>query len=215
MKFDFDAAIFDMDGTLLDTQPYWRYTMLEFILKHGYPIRSDYLVRMYGEPASKLIPLYAEEEGLDLDMHEVIQELQAFMNRHYIDDVRARPFVKELLEELRKNGIRMCIATATPSVYARNGIERVGISDYFEFLTDFDEVGCTKSSPQFFVELADRLGVKPERCMVFEDALYSIKSAKAAGMRVCAIEEGTQGSDKDEIMAASDIYVRGFDELLG
>ena len=214
MKFDFDAAIFDMDGTLLDTMPYWRYTGLEYILKHGYPLRLDYVARMYREATKKLLPLYAAEEGIDLDMKEVVSELEAFMNRHYINDARTKPNVKPFLELLRSKGIRMCVATGTPREYAKNGFDRTGISEYFEFVTDHYETEYTKATPVYFTNLAERLGVKPERCMMFEDALYAIRSAKEAGMQVCAIEDGSQAADREEIMALSDVYIRDFGEWL-
>jgi len=214
LKFDFDVAIFDMDGTLLDTMPYWRYTGLEYILKHGYPLRLDYVARMYREATKKLLPLYAAEEGIDLDMKEVVPELEAFMNHHYINHARMKPHAKEFLEYLQKKGIRMCVATGTPREYAKNGFDRNGVTEYFEFITDHYETEYTKNTPVYFINLAKRLGVKPERCMMFEDALYAMKSAKAAGMQVCAIEDGSQHADRNEIMALADVYICDFDELM-
>jgi len=214
VKFDFDAAIFDMDGTLLDSMPYWRYTTLEYILGHGYPLRQDYVARMYSEPAGKLLPLYAAEEGLYIDMNEAFRELEMFMNRHYINDVRTKVNAKEFLGFLKTMGKRMCVATATPIRYANNGLERTGINSYFEFVTDQSDTGYTKASSEYFTILAERLGIKPERCMVFEDALYSIESAKAAGMQVCAIEDGAQAKDREAIMRLSDYYIRDFGECI-
>ena len=214
MKIDFDAAIFDMDGTLLDTMPYWRFTGLEYILKHGYPLRLDYVARMYAEASKKLLPLYAAEEGIELDMKEVVRELEEFMNRHYLNDARAKPHVREFLELLKEKGIPMCVATGTPRDYARNAFARVGFTDYFAFVTDHYETEYTKSDPAYFINLADRLGVRPEKCIVFEDALYAMKTAKEVGMTVCAIEDGAQASDREKIKNLADIYIRDFAELL-
>ena len=214
MNMNFDAAIFDMDGTLLDTMPYWRYTALEYILKHGYPMRFDLLQKMYYEPTAGLLERYSAEEGLVFNRGEVVKELWNFMDHHYVNHVRAKPFACELLEMLRRNGFRMCLATATPLEHALKGLERTGIRDYFEFVTDHYETGLTKSSPEFFINLASRLGVAPERCVVFEDTLYPMKSAKAAGMTVYAVEDATQANDRKEIMATADRYIRDFAELV-
>lgn len=214
MKFDFDVAIFDMDGTLLDTMPYWRYSGLEFILHHGYPLRLDYVSQMYGESSKSLLKRYSDEEGLNLHMPDVFRELESIMNRHYINDARCKPHVPEFLELLKSRGIRMSVATGTPREYAKNAFERTGLTDYFEFVTDHYETEYTKNSPIFFENLARRLGVLPERCMMFEDALYAIESAKAAGMQVCAIEEGTQASDRAAIQALADVYIQDFGQWL-
>lgn len=214
MKFDFDAAIFDMDGTLTDTMPFWRFTALEYALNHGFPLRLDYVARMYTEPSGFLLSSYAEAVGIELDWQEAMSELESYMNRHYIEAGRTKPYVKEFLDNLKAKGIRMCVATGSPREYARNALDRTGITDYFEFITDHYETEYTKSNPAYFTNLAERLGVAPERCMLFEDSLYSMKSAKTAGMQICAMEDGSQAPDKDEIVQLCDIYIKDFRELL-
>ena len=108
----------------------------------------------------------------------------------------------------------MCVATSTRHENAKKGLDRHDMTGYFEFIIDHDETEYTKNDPEFFVNLAKRLGLKPERCMVFEDALYAMKSAKAAGMLVCAIEDGSQEADRDAIKEIADIYIRDFSELI-
>ncbi len=216
MKLDFDAAIFDMDGTLLDTMPYWRYTSLEYLLAHRLPVTDDVLLRMYSTSSRRLLMEVTRRYGVDADRQAIIRELEGYMNRHYLDDARLKmPSVPVFLGELKRRGVRMCVATGSPRRYARNGLARLGLLEYFDFVTDNYEGAHTKEQPQFFVEVAARLGVAPERCWVFEDALYAMRSAKAAGMRVCAVEEDTSASDRDEIKKQADVYIRDYAELLG
>ena len=215
LNFDFDAAIFDMDGTLLDTMRYWRYTSLEYLLAHQLPVRPEDLARMEWTSSRALVKESAEREGFDMGSWQtMVGELEEFMNRHYLHDAKRRENVPELLEKLRGMGKPMCVATGAPRQYARNGLSRLGILKYFEFVTDCYEFGMDKSQPEYFEEVARRLGTKPERCVVFEDALYAMKSAKTAGCRVVAIEDSTARLQRDEIRALADRYILNYSELL-
>ena len=215
MKFDFDAAIFDMDGTLLDTMPYWRYTSLEYLLAHQLPVTQEVLSRMYATSSRKLLMEYGAQLGLSIDRAEMIRELEAFMNRHYLYDAHyKKPSVPAFLKALRDNGVRMCVATGAPREYAGNGLRRLGLIDCFEFVTDNYEGRLTKDKPGYFDDLLARLGVSADRCWVFEDALYAMKSAKASGLRVCAIEDDAQIADREEIRRLADVYIRDYTELM-
>ena len=215
LNFDFDAAIFDMDGTLLDTMRYWRYTSLEYLLAHQLPVRPEDLARMEWTSSRALVKEIAEREGFDMGSWQtMVGELEEFMNRHYLHDAKRRENVPELLEKLRGMGKPMCVATGAPRQYARNGLSRLGILKYFEFVTDCYEFGMDKSQPEYFEEVARRLGTKSERCVVFEDAFYAMKSAKTAGCRVVAIEDSTARLQRDEIRAIADRYILNYSELL-
>ncbi|MDO4866577.1 MAG: HAD family phosphatase [Clostridia bacterium] len=215
MNFDFDAAIFDMDGTLLNTMPYWRYTSLEYLLAHQLPVREDILLRMYATSSRRLLAEYMDELGVPYERGEMIRELEGYMNRHYLYDAHLKvPSVPLLLDRLRSEGVRMCVATGSPREYARNGLKRLGLLDYFEFVTDNYEGRYTKDQPGYFDDVMARLGATPDRCWVFEDALYAMESAKASGLRVCAIEEDTQLESREAIRALADVYVRDYQELL-
>lgn len=215
LNFDFDAVIFDMDGTLLDTMRYWRYTTLEYLLAHQLPVRPEDLARMEWSSSRALVKEIAEREGFDIgSWQNMVSELEEFMNRHYLCDAKRKENVPELLERLRAMGKPMCVATGAPRQYARNGLSRLGILKYFEFVTDCYEFGMEKAQPEYFEEVARRLGTKPERCVVFEDALYAMKSAKAAGCRIVAIEDSTARLQRDEIRAIADRYICNYSELL-
>lgn len=215
MQYDFDVAIFDMDGTLLDTMRYWRYTSLEFLLAHQMPVREEDLIRMHDTSSRRLLFDIAQREKVDIGtVEEVIGELEGYMNRHYLHDAHAKRGVPEFLQMLKAKGIRMCVATGSPREYARNGLRRLNLLGFFEFVTDNYESDVTKDRPEYFIRLAERLGTTPQRCVVFEDALYAMESAKAAGCRVLAIEDDTARKQKEKIRQVADWYICGYDELL-
>lgn len=208
------AAIFDMDGTLLDTMAYWRYTTLEYLLAHQLPVEEELLARMYSTSSRRLLTEYLEKLGVRVDRQEMIAELEGYMHRHYLYDAHLKkPSVPAFLDILKARGVRMCVATGSPRQYAVDGLRRLGILDYFEFVTDNYEGTHTKDQPGYFDDVLARLGAKAECCWVFEDALYAMRSAKQSGLKVCAIEEGTQAGEREAIRALADVYIRDYTEL--
>ena len=125
-------------------------------------------------------------------------------------------FVRPFLQKLKDSGIRMCVATGSRREYARIGLERAGLLDFFEFVTDNYEAGngVHKDKPEYFTQTCERLGAAPEKCVVFEDALYAMEAAQKAGCRVLAIEDQTARLQKEKIQATADWYIRNYGELL-
>ena len=215
MDFDFDAAIFDMDGTLLNTMPYWRFTTLEYMLAHQWPIEDEVLLKMFHTSGRRMLMELAQRDGRNIDRMTMIHELEGYMNRHYLNDAKLKsPSVPAFLETLKSHGVRMCVATGSPREYARNGLGRLGLLSYFDFITDNYQGAYTKDQPDYFEALLGRLGASRERTWVFEDALYAMQSAKASGLRVCAIADDTQAAEWPQIQQLADICIKDYNELM-
>jgi len=215
LNFDFDAAIFDMDGTLLDTMLYWRYATLEYLLKHRLPVRNEDLLNMRDISTVKHIREICRREGHDYGTDgELLEEVEQIMLRHYREDSQPKDHVAEFLQELKKKGVPMCIATASPCEGARIGLERAGILQYFDFIMDRTAIGSSKGEAKAFENIAARFGMTPDRCVVFEDAFYAVRGAKEAGCRVVAIEDSASALKREEIMELADVYITGYEQLL-
>ncbi|MCQ2437415.1 MAG: HAD family phosphatase [Clostridia bacterium] len=210
----YEAAIFDMDGTLLDSMRYWRYTPLEYMLKHQLPIHPEDLVRMETTSSRRLLVEMASRDGRPIDdVQAMVTELESYMDRHYMDDIKVLPNVEPLLQKLKAAGLKLCVATSTPKLSARNALTHFGLIDYFDFVADCYEYGIGKSDEQYFHIIAERLGTTTDKCIVFEDALYAMKTAKKVGCAVVAMEDSTARLQKDEIKALADRYVTDYAQL--
>jgi len=210
----FKAAMFDMDGTLLRTMRYWRLTTIELLLSYNIYPTPEQMARIFTSSSRALCMEAFAQHGIQKDQREVLRELESFMYRHYQKDATKKPRVEEYLETLRRQGIPMCIATAAPREFAREVLDRLGIGAYFDYITDRYEQGIGKENPEFFHRMAAHFGVDVSEMCVFEDALYSIRTAKSVGCPVIAIEDETQILDKAEIMRIADVYITDYAQLL-
>ena len=210
----FKAALFDMDGTLLCSMRYWRFTSLEYLLRHDIIPTPQQLAQMYTTSSRKLCYEIMRERDPRITMPEIIAELEGYMHRHYLYDVHAKADVEKYLQKLKDQGVTMIVATGAPREYARDGLQRLGLLDFFEFVTDGYEFGMDKHDSAYFELMAQKLQVKPREMCVFEDALYSIKAARQAGCPVAAIRDATQAHDWEEIARMADICFENYAELL-
>ena len=207
------AAIFDMDGTLLNSMEIWHSLGLEYLRDRGLPVPpalEDHMALTCGYNAEVIAATY-EACG---SAQEVLAELYKRMAIHYATDVEIRPGARQLIDHLVSQGISCCLATATPAKMALPAIERFRLREGMRRIVCGDELGVGKGAPAYYERLAEMLGAAPDECLVFEDALYAIRSAKAAGCAVCAIEDITAYRVREEIVALSDLYICSFCELL-
>ena len=106
----------------------------------------------------------------------------------------------------------MCVATATDISLASPALKRLGIIDYFEDIITCNQLGIAKDDPAFFLETLKRIDTPIAETMVFEDALYAIKSAKAAGFTVAGVYDSSMEADSKKIASLADIYLNSYDE---
>ena len=182
---DKQFAIFDMDGTLIDSMVFWKNLATEYLTCKGVrEIPAEILEQIKPMTMSESAALFHAEFGLTGDIES---EMNAMMDDHYCKDIPLKPGVREYLQKLHARGIRMCVASATAEYLMDACLTRLGVRDYFDFLLSCETVGVGKRSPLVYHESARRLNASPAEIAVYEDALYAVQTAKAAGYYVVGV----------------------------
>lgn len=179
------AVIFDMDGVLIDSEPWYAEDMYQFLRSHGVSIAREEMNRMAGAQWIKTEEWMAGLMGVSL---EVLRERYARHSRRFQADYRAwlNPGAEEVLAYLKRKGIKLAIASSTMLPEIEKMVEVNGIGGYFDTLVSGHELPESKPSPMIYFNTMKILGVTGEEALAVEDSTLGITAAKRAGMRVIA-----------------------------
>lgn len=201
---DKNFAIFDMDGTLVDSMPYWKNLSPEYLHSKGISdIPKDILEKITPMTVKESSRFFVEQFHLDATPETVADEIHAMMGIHYIEDIPIREGVEEYLEKLKARGVKMCVASATVERLMDACLERLGVRHYFEFTLSCDTVGAGKNKPLVYLTAAERLGAKPEETAVYEDSCFAAATAKNAGFYLCGVYDPVSDAHWEELKALS------------
>lgn len=204
------AAIYDMDGTLVDSLMLWERLWDHFstLYLQGAGFRpapeDDKFVRTV--PLKEAMQRIYDRYGFGSGGAELLREAEDMMRRFYAQEVCLKDGVKEWLKHCKENGVRMCIASATSAELVELALEHCGIRGYFEQLFSCAELGKGKEHPDIFLLARDHLGAGSDETWVFEDSLAALKTAAGAGLRTVGIYDRFNHG-QDEIQALTDEYI--------
>ena len=198
-------AIFDMDGTLVDSMPYWENLAAEFLGNKGVQtIAPDILERIKPMTMTESAALFIQEYDLPGTAESVAAEMNAMMDEHYRKDIPLKSGAAAYLEALHRKGVAMCVASATAEELMGACLTRLGVAHYFSFLLSSETVGTGKNRPDVYWESAKRLGAQPEEIAVYEDALYAADTAKSAGFYTIAVRDDSNQPHWETLTALAD-----------
>lgn len=207
------SAIFDLDGTLLDSTGFWNTFSHEMLnIPPGEPcpdIRAEFRRRTPREAAVRCKEVFGFTQS--------VEELTELFNRRvmnfYRSEVQAKPHVKEFLSILKMEGVWMYVATEAEREMAVEALRHVGLLDYFRGVLTCRDIGHDKSSPEIYESCMRRLRSNKRDTVVFEDSLRGLRTAKEAGFRVAAVYDPASEQDAGEIQALADYYIRSYEEM--
>lgn len=186
------AAIFDMDGLLLDTEPLWGESMLKVAGKHQVNIRSDFFKHTTGLRINEVTAFWKEKFGWmsDISSDGMAQEIVEDIVALSIAKSRVMPGIVALLEQLKQQQIPLGVATSSPQYMMDTLLKHFGIYHYFEYCASAEHETFGKPHPAVYLKCAERLGAPSWDCIAFEDSVNGMVSAKAARMKVVAVPDG-------------------------
>ncbi|TXS46354.1 HAD family phosphatase [Streptomyces sp. uw30] len=203
------SVIFDLDGTLVDSEPHYYEAGRQILAEHGVPgfTWADH-ERYVGISTLETVTLWKREYGLDAS----VEELLAAKNRRYLElartATRAYPEMRKFVELLSTEGVPMAVASGSSLQAITAILAGTGLDAHLRTVVSADEVDHGKPAPDVFLEAARRLGTPPARCVVVEDAAPGAAAADAAGMRCIAVPYVAAQADAPEFATAG-LLLRG------
>lgn len=210
---DFSAAIFDLDGTLLDSNSVWEKIDLKVLEKRGIRCGSGFAASLaamtYEEAAEEMHKL-----GVKESTEELIREFNEMAVREYRYSIFLKDCAEEYLTYLKSRGVKIALATASPKALYEPALRNNHVYGYFDAFCTVDDAGKSKDHPDIYLHAASRLGAAPRDCAVFEDVLKGIISAKNAGMYAVGVYDKYSAEDIVTIRAAADKFIMNFSEMM-
>ncbi len=207
----FKGAIFDLDGTLVDSMYIWDWVPGALIRKLGGDPTQDLaqaLTKLSREEAAEYL---IERFHLTQTPAEIIQAVNDLVSEEYRDKVPMKPGADALLKRLHRAGIPCGIATASEAFQAQEAMERLDLWHYFQFAISCGEYG-SKSRPDIYLEAARRLGGEPGELLVFEDAPHAARTARDAGFQVAGVYDLSAREDQEELKRLCRWYLPQLDD---
>ena len=207
------AAIFDFDGTLADTAHIWHEVDRTFLHRRGLPYPEGYGERLAALGFEKGARYTIDLFGLDDTVQGICDEWNDLGREMYRHDVRLRAGARTYILALRDAGIPCALAT-TNDVRVLTSMEHISPRELFDTCVYGAEVGKGKDEPDIYLEAARRLGTKPKGCLVFEDILPAVRSARSVGMTTCAVRSSDPTQPVAELQAEADLWLDDWRDIV-
>lgn len=204
--------IFDLDGTLIDSNGVWGDVDVEFLARRGLTVTAEYQETV----GRSIFPVAAEYTrayyGLEDDPRAIMDEWHALAAHHYHHTIPLKPGAKAFLSRCQRAGIPMVLFTAGVPELTRAALKRLELEHFFTQLVFAQEIGLEKHHPDCFARLCRIIGAPPEACTLFDDSPSNCATARAAGMTVVGVQDRFYDHRREELLTVCHRYVRRLDE---
>jgi len=206
------AIIFDFDGVLADSEPWWNKIDAKLLAEYGVMYRGEYHQNVLGVSYRLAVEFYKKAFGLSVPTEKMMRRRGEIATEFFANRVGLFPHVEEVLQELRQMKLHLAVATSSLGASARPFLDRHQLTGFFEVIVTGEEVESGKPAPDIYLRAADKLEIHADACLVVEDALPGVAAAKVANMRVAAIPD-TRFVDPDEYEKKADYVLGSLKEL--
>ncbi len=202
------AVIFDVDGTLVDSNDLHIEAWREAFAHYGIGLAYDQIHAQIGKGGDQLIPVFCSQEQVDKFGDELDRLRLEIFTRDYLPQVRPFPHVRELFERLRDDGLQIALATSSKQTELQSHLENLDVEDLLDGATSADDAEHSKPCPDIFEAALGRLdGVRPSEAVVVGDTPYDAIAAAKAGMQTIALLSGGFSEETLREAGAIEVYV--------
>ena len=203
------GAIFDLDGTLLDSMFIWDTIGEDYLRSLGKEPHEDLKETFMTLTLEEAAEYYREHYGVTLSVKEIVDGVNAMVEQTYRTKVTLKPGIAEYLAWLKENGVRMCVATVTDRYLVEETLERLGVRHYFLEIFTCAEVGFGKDKPVIYQKALEHLGTEKSDTYVFEDLPFALNTAKTDGFPTVGVYDRHE-VHQDELKGLADYYIFDF-----
>ncbi len=205
--------LFDMDGTLIDSNGVWKEVDRTFLARRGLPYTHAY----YAGVAHTIFPKAAQFTKdfcrLPESCEQIMAEWMDLAHDAYAH-VNVKPGVRAYLKQCKAQGRPMAVVTSSVPEHCHTALEHLDLMKFFQRITFAQELGLDKESPELWLAAAKAACADPAECTVFDDSLAACRGARSAGMRTVGVYDAFFAQDEEEMRGFCDVYIRSFQELL-
>jgi len=210
------GAVFDIDGTILDSIPIWDKAVKSFLNGLGIEAEPGLNKTTFSSMSmAEWVKFLKNRYGLALGTDEIAAGINRIVEGLYCSQVRLKDGVEQFLKDMKQAGIKITAATSSGRHIVEEALRRLNAMNYFDRIFTCNEIGAGKTKPDIYLAAAGYMGTTPEDTWVFEDALYAIRTAKNAGFRTVGVYDPFNIEDMEEIKSICDIYLNKLDDFYG
>lgn len=214
MLNDIKAVLFDLDGTLVESMSMWGDIDVDYLEKFHIPVPEGLQKAIEGLSMYQTAVYFKDNFAIEDSLEEIMDEWNRMAYEKYTTEIPLKPGARAFLNGLKDKNIPCGIATSNSRILTEAILKSHQVESYFSVMVTGDEITNGKPDPEVYLEAANKLGVAPEHCLVFEDIPFGIIAGKRAGMTVCAVEDAYSMKDMEEKIRLADFYIKSYEELL-
>lgn len=207
------GAVFDCDGTLLDSMEAWHIVQSDLAKRAGIVSTDELTVELGPMTIPEAGAHLHAKYGVGVDADDVVSMIDEGMLEYYRNHAEPRPGALGFVEALNELGVSCSVASSSPQSYLQAGLARAGFTPYLDAIVSVDDVGASKRDPAVFNQACKLMGTRIDETWGFEDSLYALLTLKRAGYKTVGIYDSDLAGTFDQLAEVADVAVRAFDEL--
>lgn len=213
MLSSFEAIIFDLDGTLVDSMWVWEKVDIDFLKSRGLDMPPDLQKTVEGMSFKETAQYFKKRFNLPEPIEDIMNQWRLMTIDYYKYSIPLKKGVLDFIFNLKSLKKKLGIGTSNSKELAIEVLKKHDILKFFDTIRTSCEVQNGKPSPDIFIQVAKDLNVEPAKCLVFEDTYAGVLAAKRAGMKVYAVSDDSSLKYKSEIIKIADKYIKTFEEI--